>query len=101
MSTLILMGIRIVDDVEANLLLLKHLIALVGRIAAVADVFDALASSRPYKPTWEIDRAVGLLARRACAHRSTLHAAGKAYTARCRLSRQHLACNQRWAAKQV
>lgn len=32
-----------------------------GRIVAVADVFDALTSSRPYKPAWEIDRAVALL----------------------------------------
>lgn len=33
-------------------------IALVGRIVAVADVFDALTSVRPYKPAWEIDRAI-------------------------------------------
>lgn len=32
-------------------------IPLVGRIAAVADVFDALTSERPYKPAWSIDRA--------------------------------------------
>ncbi len=32
-------------------------IPLYGRIAAVADVFDALTSSRPYKPAWEMDRA--------------------------------------------
>lgn len=33
-------------------------IPLVGRIVAVADVFDALTSARPYKPAWEVDRAV-------------------------------------------
>jgi putative two-component system response regulator len=28
-----------------------------GRIAAVADVFDALCSDRPYKPAWPIEKA--------------------------------------------
>jgi putative two-component system response regulator len=32
-------------------------IPLVGRIAAVADVFDALTSVRPYKPAWTTDDA--------------------------------------------
>jgi putative two-component system response regulator len=32
-----------------------------ARIAAVADVFDALTSSRPYKKAWELDRALALL----------------------------------------
>ncbi|MFZ5455203.1 MAG: HD domain-containing phosphohydrolase [Pseudomonadota bacterium] len=32
-------------------------IPLVGRIVAVADVFDALTSSRPYKQAWEVGRA--------------------------------------------
>ncbi len=36
-------------------------IPLVGRIVAVADVFDALTSERPYKKAWEVDRAVGFL----------------------------------------
>ena len=30
-------------------------IPLAGRIAAVADVCDALASERPYKPAWSMD----------------------------------------------
>lgn len=33
-------------------------IPLVGRIAAVADVFDALTSRRPYKRAWPVDEAV-------------------------------------------
>lgn len=32
-------------------------IPLVGRIVAVADVFDALTSARPYKRAWEVERA--------------------------------------------
>lgn len=32
-------------------------IPLFGRIVAVADVFDALTSARPYKPAWEFDKA--------------------------------------------
>lgn len=32
-----------------------------GRIIAVADVFDALTSSRPYKPAWELERAIALI----------------------------------------
>ncbi|MFZ6772141.1 HD domain-containing phosphohydrolase [Undibacterium sp. SXout7W] len=36
-------------------------IPLFGRIVAVADVFDALTSSRPYKPAWDIDRACDLI----------------------------------------
>lgn len=36
-------------------------IPLFGRIAAVADVFDALTSDRPYKKAWEVERAVALI----------------------------------------
>lgn len=36
-------------------------IPLLGRIVAVADVFDALTSERPYKKAWELDRAVAFL----------------------------------------
>jgi len=32
-----------------------------GRIVAVADVFDALTSSRPYKKAWALDDAVGYI----------------------------------------
>jgi len=33
-------------------------IPLSGRIVAIADVFDALAHARPYKPAWPVDAAV-------------------------------------------
>ncbi|ELX08816.1 response regulator RpfG [Janthinobacterium sp. HH01] len=36
-------------------------IPLYGRIVAVADVFDALTTSRPYKAGWELERAVAHL----------------------------------------
>jgi len=36
-------------------------IPLAGRIVAIADVFDALTSERPYKPAWPIDKAVALI----------------------------------------
>ncbi|NGZ86754.1 response regulator [Duganella sp. SAP-35] len=36
-------------------------IPLVGRIVAIADVFDALTSARPYKEAWPIEKAVDYL----------------------------------------
>lgn len=36
-------------------------IPLAGRIVAVADVFDALTSERPYKKAWDLDRATSLI----------------------------------------
>jgi len=35
-------------------------IPLTGRIAAIADVFDALTSKRPYKEPWPIEKALNL-----------------------------------------
>lgn len=37
-------------------------IPLYGRIAAIADVFDALTSARPYKPAWKLEDALQLMA---------------------------------------
>jgi response regulator RpfG family c-di-GMP phosphodiesterase len=39
-----------------------------GRVVAVADVFDALTSARPYKEAWEVGRAVAELQRGRGAH---------------------------------
>jgi putative two-component system response regulator len=43
-------------------------IPLVGRIVAVADVFDALTSVRPYKQAWSVDEAVAMLRQAAGRH---------------------------------
>jgi len=40
-------------------------IPLLGRITAVADVFDALTSKRPYKEAWPIDKAIAEVKRSA------------------------------------
>ena len=36
-------------------------ISIEGRICAVADVFDALLSKRPYKQPWTVDQALELI----------------------------------------
>ena len=36
-------------------------IPLVGRITAVADVFDALSSERPYKPAFPLEKCLSIL----------------------------------------
>jgi len=36
-------------------------IPLVGRIAAIADVFDALTTARPYKGAWPLEQAVAFM----------------------------------------
>ncbi|MEO5377408.1 MAG: two-component system response regulator [Magnetococcus sp. DMHC-6] len=43
-------------------------IPLVGRLCAIADVFDALTSSRPYKKAWSIEDAFGLITKEAGEH---------------------------------
>lgn len=43
-------------------------IPLEGRIVAIADVFDALTSERPYKEAWPVNKAVGLIREEAGRH---------------------------------
>ena len=43
-------------------------IPLVGRIVAVADVFDALTSERPYKEAWSVEEAMAFLMQHAGTH---------------------------------
>lgn len=43
-------------------------IPLSGRIAALADVFDALTSVRPYKKAWTVDAAVELIKKNRSTH---------------------------------
>jgi putative two-component system response regulator len=48
--------------------LVGEAIPLEARIVAIADVFDALTSVRPYKPAWSVDDAVALLRRESGKH---------------------------------
>jgi HD-GYP domain-containing protein (c-di-GMP phosphodiesterase class II) len=41
----------------------REAIPLAARIVAVADVFDALTSRRPYKEAWSVERALGTIER--------------------------------------
>jgi response regulator RpfG family c-di-GMP phosphodiesterase len=43
-------------------------IPLVGRVAALADVFDALMAIRPYKQAWPLDRALDFVRENAGSH---------------------------------
>ncbi|QHI97856.1 response regulator [Xylophilus rhododendri] len=43
-------------------------IPLAGRIVAIADVFDALTSERPYKNAWPVEKALDLLREQAGQH---------------------------------
>lgn len=43
-------------------------IPLIARVVAVADVFDALASSRPYKKAWDIDEAIAYIQQQSGTH---------------------------------
>ena len=43
-------------------------IPIVGRITAIADVFDALTSKRPYKQAWSIDKTIDLIRQESGTH---------------------------------
>ncbi len=43
-------------------------IPITARIVAIADVFDALTTERPYKKAWEIDAAINLIDEEAGKH---------------------------------
>ncbi|WP_415886507.1 HD domain-containing phosphohydrolase [Neptuniibacter sp. QD37_6] len=43
-------------------------IPIEGRIVAIADVFDALTSTRPYKKAWSVDKALSLISDSAGSH---------------------------------
>ncbi len=43
-------------------------IPLIGRIVAIADVFDALTSKRPYKEAWPVEKALDLIRKESGAH---------------------------------
>jgi response regulator RpfG family c-di-GMP phosphodiesterase len=45
-----------------------EMIPLYGRIVAIADVFDALTSERPYKKAWSFERAMGFLIEESGSH---------------------------------
>lgn len=46
----------------------KQSIPIEGRIVAIADVFDALTTSRPYKEAWPLERALAYLHEHAGTH---------------------------------
>jgi putative two-component system response regulator len=90
MQTHASIGADILEDDDSALLRLARVIALshhekwdgsgypqalageaipqAGRIVAVADVFDALTSARPYKKAWPVEEAVAFIAANAGSH---------------------------------
>ena len=56
------------DGTGYPLQLVGEAIPLVGRIVAVADVFDALTSIRPYKTAWPLEQALTFLQDNAGSH---------------------------------
>ncbi|GIU15787.1 two-component system response regulator [Shewanella sp. c952] len=83
-------GAEIIGDNESDLLKMAKIVAIshhekwngtgypyglkgediprIGRIVAIADVFDALTCERPYKRAWSVEEAVALLQKEAGEH---------------------------------
>ncbi|MDG6773800.1 response regulator [Thiomicrorhabdus sp. ZW0627] len=83
MQNHVLIGAKILEDSKSEVLKVAYKIALThhekydgkgypnglsgkdipieGRIVAIADVFDALTSERPYKAAWSVEKAIDLL----------------------------------------
>jgi len=90
MQTHAKIGADILSGDDSDLMKMAHIIALthhekyngkgypnqlqgeeiptVGRITAIADVFDALTSERPYKKAWSIETAIELIEQESCQH---------------------------------
>ena len=90
MKTHVTIGAKLLDGDDSNLMKMAREIALshhekwdgsgyphglvgdnipiVGRIAALADVFDALTSVRPYKSAWTVEDAVSFISKNSGIH---------------------------------
>ena len=54
-------GLMLSGDLDAPLMEADTVVAEEGRITAVADVFDALSSKRPYKPPFPCDKCFAIM----------------------------------------
>lgn len=90
MKTHTLIGAEILEDSRSTLIQLAHTVALThhekwdgtgypnglkgeeipieGRIVAIADIFDALTSVRPYKDAWSVEEAIDFIVEQSGKH---------------------------------